>query len=60
MNQQMADKLGHRNREVSKLNKKIEQLTENKRILEQTCIGQQHELNKLRSQLKRIKEIGRE
>ena len=60
MNQRQADKIGNLQREVSTLNKKVEALTENKKILEDTCISQQHELNKLRSQVKRIKEITRE
>lgn len=60
MNQEMADKLGHYKREVSTLNKKLEAVTENKKLLEQTCIQQQSELNKLRSQLKRINEVTRE
>jgi len=60
MNQQQADKIGHLKREVSTLNKKVEALTENKKILEQTCINQQNELNKLRSQVKRINEVTRE
>lgn len=33
MNQEMADKLGQYKREVSALNKKVESLTENKKIL---------------------------
>lgn len=60
MNQQQADKIGHLKRENKALNKKIDSLTENKKILEDTCIQQQHELNKLRSQVKRINEITRE
>lgn len=60
MNAGMADKLDHYKREVSTLNKKLEAVTENKKLLEQTCIQQQNELNKLRSQIKRIREITKE
>ena len=56
MNQQQADKIGHLKREVAALNRKLE----NYKTLQQTCIEQQHELNKLRSQLRRIREIGKE
>jgi len=60
MNKQLEDKLGHYKREVSTLNKKLEAVAENKKLLEQTCIHQQNELNKLRSQIKRIREITKE
>ena len=60
MNNALEDKLAHAKREVKALNKKLEAVTENKRLLEQTCIQQQHELNKLRSQMKRIREITKE
>lgn len=60
MNKELESKVAHYKREVSALNKKVESLTENKKILEDTCIQQQHELNKLRSKMKRILEIGKE
>lgn len=42
VNSEMADKLGHYKREVSTLNKKLEAVAENKKLLEQTCIHQQN------------------
>ena len=56
MNQQQADKIGHLKRE----NKALAAKLQNYEALQQTCIEQQHELNKLRSKMKRMLEIGRE
>lgn len=60
MDLKTTDQIGRYKREVRRLSFAVENLTANKRTLEQTCIEQQHELNKLRSQLRRIREIGRE
>ena len=56
MNQQMADKLGHYKRE----NKALKAKLHNYETLEKNCIEMQHELNKLRSQLRRIREVTKE
>ncbi len=59
MNQQMADKLGNFKREVSALNKKVEQLTADKKSLQLLCAEQQDTINRKNDQIRRIMEIGR-
>lgn len=56
MNQELNDKIGHLKRENKALTKKLE----NYHVLEKLCIEQQSELNKLRSQIRRIREITKE
>lgn len=53
VNQQQADKIGHLKRE----NKTLKA---NRDKLQETCIEHQHELNKLRSQVRRIRDITKE
>lgn len=60
MDLKAKDQIDRYKREVRRLSFAVENLTENKKVLEQTCIEQQHELNKLRSKMKRMLEIGRE